>query len=224
MLGRTSPYGSTVTIPNLDWQIAELKRRGQDPATALSCVPSSGTPGAIKGIAGCQQYHTCPFSRRDFGGFKHTLPHNVPYAIDPKDHTGNATEAFIPCNLFARLLMPRMKAGAEAREQGLNGEIIQVLCEDGKLAETIIQSGNIRKPGALPTDPNPYIRSDVEVPVPPYKYPNEMQKQVVSRIKERMEQRRMADPANAPQVFPEDEAVLELAPRGKSGGTSGKQG
>lgn len=174
-----------VVIPRIEEQLVELERRGLDPAapSSITCIPSSGTPGAVKDVSGCQEYYKCPFHKREYGAKKHFGPFNVPYFHDQAEPPLEPVESFMPCHLFVRQMIPRMQAGLVAIDEGKNGEVIEILAENGVLATEVTLNGGFRvDPERLEKG---YARRDQPMEVPAYKYPSEFESPVASKIRKR---------------------------------------
>ena len=119
-----SVYGSGVAAslglqPNPVGTPEELKSRGLDRRMIGSCAP----PGP--GVQGCQSYARCIFRLTRFGGFRDRGPRNIGYFL--QTHESMKKEDECSCFQFMQRLYDRMRAGERDRQDGKNGEIIQVI-------------------------------------------------------------------------------------------------
>jgi hypothetical protein len=96
---------------------------GLSPSKYGSCSPKGA------GNVGCSHFSSCPFDRKQFGGFKGTRPHNVGYYIRPL--SGPAKTDWMSCYQFCAGLYRRMRAGLVAAAEGQRGEVIRIIGKEG---------------------------------------------------------------------------------------------
>lgn len=144
---------------------------GFDPAKVVSCVPSAGLPGSIKGVRGCNMYDRCPFHLARYGGFKgFWRPKNVGYYYKPNDGTNHQKEDFLVCHQFVHTQMDRKLASDAAISQNKPGEFIDIIAQEGENITTKVWGPDPKHPTY--GTPNPkftYLYSTF--PVPEYAHP-----------------------------------------------------
>jgi hypothetical protein len=144
--------------------VEELKRLNLSLGANGSCAPSAGLPGHQPGVRGCPVYDRCPFHLKKLGGFKDHGPRNVGYYL--RTHEGHAKEDFTPCYHFVATLVERMRAGQRDRENGKNGEIIEVIAQEGREDQKIMTKvwSPVDESNKALTAPYKMIRALVVVP------------------------------------------------------------
>jgi len=181
--------------PNPIGTLDELRREGIGPAFVGSCAPPS------KGVRGCSHYEKCIFRLTKNGGFRDLGPRNIGFYH--QTHEGHKRQEFMACFTFMQTLYERMRAGIRDREDGLNGEIIRIVAQEGQLIRpkhTInVNAGtNLAPKWDRRTDP---------IPVPAFQRPHEQGSTSYDLILENEEkQRQIEDPelAVGPPIKAED--------------------
>ena len=131
------PTSSSMGLTNTPLgTIEELKEAKLPLRTVACCAP----PAA--GRKGCDQYEMCIFRYTNNGGFRcevdeygHTVSGNGARNIGyfHQDHEGKPSEHQCSCHLFMSHLAHRMEAGLRDTRQGLPGEIIEVIAQEGEI-------------------------------------------------------------------------------------------
>jgi hypothetical protein len=108
--------------------LEEVRANGMSPDLVACCHP------AVKGsIRGCPFYASCQFHRKAMGGFKDRGPKNIGYYLRTSNSDGaRQKEDVAPCFRFVATLQPRMLAGMDRKNRGLDHEIIQVVAQEGE--------------------------------------------------------------------------------------------
>lgn len=120
----SSAFGSSVSaamrlIPDPVGTLDELRKEGINPATVGSCSPP------ISGVSGCKFYDQCIFRFKKNGGFRDKGPVGVGYYH--RTHEGRQHENDVPCHFFMKKMYHRMRDGERDRQDGRNGEIVQII-------------------------------------------------------------------------------------------------
>lgn len=127
MAYNTGPASSAMGLqPSPAGTLDEIRKAGLDPRVVGCCHPKVGN-----GIAGCAYYERCIFRFRKNGGFRDQGPKNVGYFL--RTHEGNQKEDENSCHWFMSRLDDRRFAGERDRREGLQGEIIEVVAQEGEV-------------------------------------------------------------------------------------------
>lgn len=147
----------------------ELRNENLDLRVIGSCAP------ARPGVCGCQFYENCIFRFTRFGGFRDEGPRNVGYFL--QTHEGSKKEDQGSCHFFMSRLYDRMRAGQRDREDGKNGEIIQIIAlEEGgdhPLSGEKIHRGYTVNVNDGTNLPSKYEKKIFTGPVTPFPRPSE---------------------------------------------------
>jgi hypothetical protein len=181
-------------VPTVDTDkiIAYLRSKGLDPSKVRSCAPSAGQEGHVRGLMGCNVSERCPYHLTRYGGFRGIRPHNVGVYIKPNDGSMRQNCTYMPCFLTIETqLLGRMRAGRDAIEEGKNGELIQIIAQEG---QTIRRKNWVRNEAESTRD-NWVGKQVIEViKIPEYQYPTEDSGESFEAQMER--ERRERDAAN----------------------------
>lgn len=216
--------------------IRALREQSLDPGTCTSCAPASGRE-KIPGVAGCSQYKRCIFGQPRYGGFKGEpggyRQHYVIYEYKPNDGTNHQKEDIIGCRIFMQTHYDRMVSGKQHLEQGLPGEIINIIGTEGD----DYLYGWFGRDKERPNDPLAEFKENVEVRTcPKYKeavetggegYAAQVARRRAERAKEdaEVEQRPLPkrklnkDGSPASPVAPEKSEGVAAAPAKAKAGT-----
>jgi hypothetical protein len=162
--------------------LAELQKEGLDPYRVACCHKE--VKGSIKG---CGEYERCAqvFALTKHGGFRENGgPHNIGYYH--RTHEGVEFERSCSCFYFMRHLRNRQMDGERDRQNGLNGELIEIIEQEGgriRIRESV--NANADKPN-LPASYKPETKT-VEVP----KFPRPSDRGDLSYETELRERRRV---------------------------------
>lgn len=108
-------------IPKPLGTLEELRKGSLNPARVASCSAPDGNRNK-----GCDDYHRCIFKLRRNGGFRDTGgPLGVGYYLET--HEGTVVENEGPCWWFMERMFRRMTDGQRDRQEGKNGETIQII-------------------------------------------------------------------------------------------------
>lgn len=121
--------------------LEEVRREGLDPEKVGSCAPPE------KGVRGCTYWKACRFGQARACGyrghspeaaFKGTLgPRYVGYYLQTTDNAQKEDD--VPCFVFVGSIQYRMDQGNINRQQGLPGELIEVIAHQGEPIQTKTQ-------------------------------------------------------------------------------------
>jgi len=111
--------------PNPIGTLEELRKEQINPAFVGSCSPPS------PGVGGCKSYEACVFRFKRNGGFRDNGPRNIGYYH--RTHEGRAVENDCSCEFFMRKMYHRMRDGERDRQDGKNGEIVEIVAIEGGL-------------------------------------------------------------------------------------------
>jgi hypothetical protein len=139
----------------------ELRREGISVAMVGSCAPPS------KGVRGCSQYDKCIFRLTKNGGFRDQGPKHVGFFHET--HEGHRRQEFMACFTFMQTMYERMRSGIRDREDGLRGEIIRVIAQEGETIRPKLQV-NLNEGTALP---HKWARKTDPKVVPPFPRPHD---------------------------------------------------
>lgn len=144
-------FGSSPLV-DLDVVLQHIRENDLDPATARTCAPSSGLPGHMPGIKGCNMCDRCIFDRdhNNVAAFKGRGPKTVIYYLKANDGTNHQKEDEMPCHLFVQVLGDRKIASDMARAQGKRGnpgpEEIEIIGIEGDTYLANVMVNRIDKP------------------------------------------------------------------------------
>ena len=189
----SSVIGKLGLNPNPIGTPDELRKKGIGLNEAGSCAPSAGTPGHQSGSRGCSQYPRCIFHLTRYGGFRDHGPRNCGYYL--KTHEGDAKEDFAACYWFVSRMLDRMLAGRRDREAGKNGEIIDVIAQEG---EEILQKYWTIKEGTEKSLSPTYVLHRAPIKVPRFPRPGEMPDEVSYELE--IEKRRIERDSGNPDA------------------------
>jgi len=163
--GSSGAAGAMGIIPSPIGTLDELRKQGINPALVGSCARPSA------GVRGCQHHENCIFRFRRFGGFRDDPggARNIGYFL--QTHEGNKKEAVASCHFFMQRLYDRMRAGERDRQDGKNGEIIQVIAQEGEIIHRQM-TVNVNE-GKLPVQPAKYEKKTFTGPVPAFPRPGQ---------------------------------------------------
>ena len=139
----------------------ELRRENIGSAFVGSCAPAS------KGVCGCDHYEKCIFRLTKNGGFRDHGPKNVGFFHET--HEGHRRQEFMACFSFMQTMYERMRSGIRDREDGLNGEIIRIIAQEG---DTIRPKHNVNLNEGT-TLPHKWARKTDPIVVPAFPRPHE---------------------------------------------------
>jgi hypothetical protein len=176
--------------------IESVKRHGFDPGVVRSCMPSSDLSrlGGVKGVVGCNQWDRCPFGLTRNGGFKGVSwrPKNIIYYLEPNDGTTHAKEDMMPCFLYAQLLQNKARDGRLDLEEGRNGEIIQIIGQEG---DTYTENAFVKINSADPAQNSGWKNQESTKTCPEYVFPSTLAGQQHERdLRKKARERMAADP------------------------------
>lgn len=120
----TSGMAELGIIGNPVGPLDDVRKHGFDPRNVASCAPPS------PGVRGCPVWQACRFHIRKNGGFKGEGPRNVGYFLET---AGRRKEDEISCFRFTSSLQGRMDFGAINRQNGLDGERIAIIAQEGEI-------------------------------------------------------------------------------------------
>lgn len=184
--------------------LEELRREQIGSQHVGSCAPPS------KGVRGCAAYEKCIFRLTKNGGFRDHGPKNI--AFFHETHEGHRRQEYMACFTFHQVLYERARAGQRDREDGLNGEIIRVVAQEGQMYRPKLRvNKNEGKLGLPPL----WVREDSPRPVPAFPRPGEMVGNEYDAYLVGEEKRRMLDdpdmqtgpPLSASDMEPELEVL-----------------
>ena len=176
--------------------IEATKRAGLDPGVVRTCMPSSDLTrlGGVRGVVGCNQWDRCPFALTKNGGFKGVSwrPKNIVYYLEPNDGTTHAKEDILPCFLYSQLLQNKARDGRLDIEEGRNGEIIQIIGQEG---EMYTENALVKINPADPAQTSGWKNQQTEKVCPEYVYPTTLAGLAHERdIRKKARERMAADP------------------------------
>jgi hypothetical protein len=99
----------------------ELRQFNIDPRAAGSCAKPDGSAG----VRGCPHWDRCIFRMARWGDFRGNGPRGVGYVL--VTHEGSKKEDDAYCYWYMSRLHDRARAGQMQREEGKNGELIQIV-------------------------------------------------------------------------------------------------
>lgn len=140
----------------------ELRREGLNVALVGSCAPPS------KGVRGCPHYEKCIFRLTKNGGFRDQGPRNIGFFH--QTHEGHRRQEFMSCFTFMQVLYERMRSGIRDREDGLEGEIIRIVAQEGG---TIRQKLRVNKNEGNKALAPEWIRKTDPIKVPAFQRPHQ---------------------------------------------------
>ncbi len=215
-----SAYGSGVASamgihPDPVGTLDELRKENIDPAMVGSCSPPA------PGVSSCKFYENCIFRFNKYGGFRDAGPAGVGYYH--RTHEGRAHENDVPCFFFMKKMYHRMRDGERDRQDGKNGEIIEIVSiEEGRnhplsgqaIHRQMTVNSNEAIPGAVPKWEKKTFTG------PPGRFQRPSERQTISYdtlIEDRRRLREAEDPALAMPVHRvagpvEPDPVIDLAP------------
>lgn len=144
--------------------IDRLRELGLDPASYGSCAATN--QGSIRG---CPFWDSCRFDRKDWGGFKGSRPHNVPYFI--RTHEGRKKTDVIACFGFVAGLQARMIEGMAAELRGEKHEFIRIIGKEGDSIPIKIVKEEPLQPGQNRNDPRRLVAETKTLIVPEFPDP-----------------------------------------------------
>lgn len=121
--------GSSVLIGKINNEpegtLAEVIKEGLNPKMVASCHPET------RDVKGCRNYHNCIFALTANGGFRDSGPRKIGYYH--KTHEGVEVENHSTCAWFMQHMFDRMEDGIRDRRRGLQGEIIEIIAQEGEM-------------------------------------------------------------------------------------------
>lgn len=124
----------------------EIRKVGLSPKDIASCAPSGDSDERIPGVRGCPMWGSCRFDLSKFGGFKKQGPHNIGYFL--QTHEGKRKEDEMSCFRFVGTMQARMDSGIEQRQKGMQGEIVQIVAQEGEMITTRVYVPDEKKVGS----------------------------------------------------------------------------
>jgi hypothetical protein len=184
----------------------ELRKEGINPAFVGSCSPPSS------GVGGCKSYDSCIFRFKKNGGFRDNGPRNCGYYH--RTHEGRAVENDCSCAFFMSRMYDRMRAGERDRQDGKNGEIIQIIAIEGGMnhplsGEPIHRTMTINENEGTNLAPK-WVKKTITGPVP--KFPRPADRQTVSYDTLVEDRRRMREAQNPDLETGPSEPVHRVQP------------
>jgi len=181
--------------PNPAGTPEELRREGIGLAFVGSCAPPS------RGVRGCAHYEKCIFRLTKNGGFRDKGPRNIGFFH--QTHEGHRRQEYVACFTFMQVFYERMRSGIRDREDGLAGEIIRVIGQEGDSIRQKLNV-NLNEGTALP---HKWARKTDPITIPPFSRPHDRDLNSYDAFLVHEErQRQLADPdlMVGPPVKPED--------------------
>lgn len=145
----------------------ELRKEGLSLTLVGSCAP----PDKMTRTLGCQYYEQCIFRYRKNGGFRDAGPKNIGYFH--QTHEGTQIENEGSCHFFMARLYDRQWAGERDRRDGLNGEIIEIIAQEGETIHKRVIVNVNAPPYVEKAGPPEYKKTTITGPVKRFLRPGE---------------------------------------------------
>lgn len=172
-IGSGGAAGAMGLVPTPIGTLEELRRENLNPALVGSCAPKNDALG----VRGCQYYENCIFRLTKYGGFRGNGPRNC--GVFLQTHEGMKVEMERSCFFVMSRLYDRMRAGERDRQDGKNGEIIQIVALEPSLGHPLSKevihkqkTVNIHE-GKVPSQPHKFEKKTFTGPVSPFPRPGE---------------------------------------------------